>query len=256
MILAIDVGNTDIVLGTIEEGKIGSIVSIHTEVSGTAAEYGIKIRQLMDYYGIDLQEIKGAIICSVVPQVTAALRDAILHLTGLKSMVVGPGMKTGMNVRIDDPATLAGDLVVGSVAAIAYYGAPAIILNMGTATTMTVVDQKGIYRGGSIIPGIELGLQALSAGASLLPDIAIDAPRKVIGTNTVDAMRSGAVYASAAMIDGMIDRMEEELGYHCKVIATGKLTETITAFCKKKITCDRDLLLKGLWILYQKNRKA
>ena len=158
MILAIDVGNTDIVLGTIAGGEIGSIVSIHTGVSDTAAEYGIKIRQLMEYYGIDLRKIEGAIICSVVPQVTTALREAILHLTGLECMVVGPGMKTGMNVRIDDPASLAGDLVVGSVAAIAYYGAPAIVLNMGTATTMTVVDEKGIYRGGSIIPGIELGL--------------------------------------------------------------------------------------------------
>ena len=256
MILAIDVGNTDLVLGTIEEGNIGSIVSIHTEVSSTAAEYGIKIQQLMDYCGIDLRTIEGAIICSVVPPVTAALRDAIRHLTGLQCMVVGPGMKTGMNVRIDDPATLAGDLVVGSVAAIAYYGAPAIVLNMGTATTMTVVDQKGVYRGGSIIPGIELGLQALSSGTSLLPDIAIAAPKKVIGTNTVDAMRSGVVYASAAMIDGMIDRMEEELGYRCQVIATGKLTETITAYCKKEITCDRNLLLKGLWVLYQKNRRT
>ena len=255
MILAIDVGNTEIVLGTIEAGEIGSIVSIHTEIGGTAAEYGIKIRQLMDYYGIDLKKLEGAIICSVVPQVTAALRDAIRHLTGLECMVVGPGMKTGMNVRIDDPASLAGDLVVGSVAAIAYYGAPAIILSMGTATTMTVVDEKGIYRGGSIIPGIELGLQALSAGTSLLPDIAIAAPRKVIGTNTVDAMRSGVVFASAAMIDGMIDRMEEELGYHCQVIATGKLSEIITGFCKKEVICDPNLLLKGLWVLYQKNRR-
>ena len=256
MILAIDVGNKDIVLGTIEEGNIGSIVSIHTEVNDTAAEYGIKIRQLMDYYGIDLQKTEGAIICSVVPQVTAALRSAIRHLTGTECLVVGPGMKTGMNVRIDDPATLAGDLVVGSVAAIAYYGVPAIVLNMGTATTMTVVDRKGIYCGGSIIPGIELGLQALSAGTSLLPDIAIAAPRKVIGTNTVDAMRSGVVYAAASMIDGMIDRMEEELGYQCRVIATGKLAETVTRFCRKEIISDSNLLLKGLWILYQKNRRA
>ena len=186
--------------------------------------------------------------------ITGALWEAIHRLTGLESMVVGPGMKTGLNVRIDDPSSLAGDLVAGSVAAIACYGAPAIILNLGTATSMVVVDQKASYRGGVLIPGVSLGIQALSAGTSLLPDVSVTAPKKVIGTNTVDAMRSGAVYATASMIDGMIGRMEEELGYRCKVIATGKLCRTITAFCSREIICDDDLLLKGLWVLYQKNK--
>lgn len=255
MLLAVDVGNTNIMLGTIDNGEIVNIVRIHTEPRYTAAEYGIQLRQLLDYYEIDPRQLNDAIICSVVPPVTEALREAIFHQTGLKCMLVGPGIKTGMNVRIDDPSTLAGDLAVGSVAAIACYGAPAIVLNMGTATTMTVVDEKGTYRGGIIVPGVELGLQALSAGTSLLPDISVTPPRKVIATNTVDAMRSGAVFATAAMIDGVIERMEQELGQRCKVIATGTLCSAVIPYCRHAVIQDDNLILRGLWTLYEKNRK-
>ena len=255
MILAVDIGNTHIVLGAIDRGEIGTIVRMHTEPNETAAEYGIKIRQLLDFCGIDVKAFEGAIISSVVPPVTDAIRTAVNHLTGLNSMIVGPGIKTGMNVRIEDPGTLAADLAVGSVAAIACYGCPAIILDLDTATTMVVVDKNACYRGGAIMPGVRLGLQALSSGTSLLPDISVSMPRRVIATNTVDAMRSGAVYATAAMIDGMIERMEEELGYSCRVIATGGLASVITPYCKKEIVCDENLLMKGLWALYEKNSR-
>lgn len=255
MLLAIDVGNASIALGTIADGVINNIVRIHTDTNATTAEYGIKLKQLLDYYGIDPKGFEGAIICSVVPTVTEALRSAVRHLTGLDSLVVGPGMKTGLNVRIDDPASLAGDLVVGSVAAIAYYGVPSIVIDFGTATTMVLVDEKGSYRGGAFVPGVELGLRALSSGTSLLPDISLAPPKKVIGTNTVEAMRSGAAYATASMIDGMIERMEEEAGCHCTVIATGRLSRAITAYCRKEVICDENLILKGLWVLYQKNKK-
>lgn len=255
MILAVDIGNTHIVLGAIERGEIGTIVRMHTEPNETAAEYGIKIRQLLDFCGIDVKAFEGAIISSVVPPVTDAIRTAVNHLTGLNSMIVGPGIRTGMNVRIDDPGTLAADLAVDSVAAIACYGCPAIILDLDTATTMVVVDKNACYRGGAIMPGVRLGLQALSSGTSLLPDISVSMPRRVIATNTVDAMRSGAVYATAAMIDGMIERMEEELGYSCRVIATGGLASVITPYCKKEIVCDENLLMKGLWALYEKNSR-
>ena len=256
MILAIDAGNSNIVLGTVEEGTVRNVVQIHTEPKNTAAEYGIKIRQLLDYYGIDPGCLEGVIISSVVPSVTEALREALEKLCGTDCMVVGPGIKTGLNVRIDDPGSLAGSLVVGSVAAITFYSAPAIILDLGTATTMVVVDGGGTYRGGAIIPGVELGLQALSSRTSLLPEVSVSAPKRVIATNTVDAMRSGAVYATASMIDGMIERMEQELGESCCVVATGSLAEMIASHCRREIICDRDLILKGLWALYRKNRRS
>ncbi len=255
MILAIDVGNSDTVLGTIEQGTIRQIVPIHTKASNTEAEYGIMLRQLLDYYEIDPKGFEGTILSSVVPPVTDPLRAAVKRLTGTECMVVGPGMKTGINVRIDNPGSLAADLISGAVAASTIYGKPVIVLNLGTATTMVVVDQRGSYLGGAIMPGIRLGLQALSEGTSLLPEISVTPPKKVIAGNTVDAMRSGAVFATAAMIDGMIDRMEEEMGSPCTVAATGSLAEVILPCCRRKIIHDENLRMKGLWILYDRNRK-
>ncbi|MCQ2558774.1 MAG: type III pantothenate kinase, partial [Oscillospiraceae bacterium] len=255
MILAIDIGNTNIVVGCIEGETISCIDRIHTDATETSTEYAIKLLQLLAYRGIDRYAFEGAIISSVVPQLSEAFRVAIQNITGKTPLVVGPGMKTGMNVRLDDPGTLAGDLVVGSVAAIQYYGAPCIVLDMGTASTIVLIDKDNCYRGGAILPGVRLGLKALAEGTSLLPDISLTAPKKCISTNTVDCMRSGAIFGNAAMIDGMIDRMEAEIGYPCKVIATGGLAATVTQYCRRSIICDDDLLLKGLWYLYKRNTK-
>ena len=254
MILAIDVGNTNIVIGTIDNGKIGSIVRIHTDTRETEAEYMIKLKEIFYSYAMDVSACEGVILSSVVPPVTEALRRAIKTLTGHDCMVVGPGMKTGMNIRVDDPGTVAGDLITGGVAAMQFYGKPVIVLDLGTATTATVVDAGGNFRGGVILPGIKLSYGALAAGTSLLPEISITAPKKCIGTNTVDCMRSGAVFGTAAMIDGLIDRMEQELGEKCKVVATGGLAGSIVSCCTHEIVCDDDLLLKGLWYLYEKNK--
>ena len=253
MILAVDVGNTNIVIGCLEQGEIKNTVRVRTEAGQTAAEYGIELMQLFDFFGIDRKGFEGAILSSVVPPVNEPLRQAIEMLTGVKCLIVGPGMKTGMNVRIDDPGTLGCDLVVGGVAAIAEYGAPVIVLDLGTATTITLIDESKCFRGGAILPGIKLSYAALAAGTSLLPDISITPPKKCIATNTVDCMRSGAVFGTAATIDGMVDRMEAELGLPCKVVATGGLASKITPYCRREILCDDHLLLKGLWVLYQKN---
>ena len=254
MILAIDVGNTNIVIGSIDNGEIRNVVRIHTDTRETEAEYTIKLKEIFYAYGMAIEAFDGASLSSVVPQVTGALCRAVKLLTGLDCMVVGPGMKTGMNVRVDDPGTVAGDLITGGVAAMQYYGTPVIVLDLGTATTCTVVDRGGNFRGGAILPGIKLSYNALAAGTSLLPDISISAPKQCIATNTVDCMRSGAVFGTASMIDGMIERMEEELGEKCKVVATGGLAGSITPWCRHAIICDDDLLLKGLWYLYQKNK--
>lgn len=255
MILAIDVGNTHIVIGFIENGDIRNVVRLQTSIGQTEAEYAIKLKQIMELYGVNPRDFEGAILSSVVPPVTGELMGAIKALTGCRCLLVGPGIKTGMNVRIDDPASLAGDLLVGSVAAANYYGVPAIVLDLGTATTITVIDQKGCYIGGAILPGVRTSYAALSSGTSLLPDISIRAPKKCVGTNTVDAMCSGAVFGTAAAIDGMIERMEEELGCECHIIATGGLAGAVTPYCRREIVCDENLLLKGLWTLYQKNKR-
>ena len=176
MILAIDAGNTHIVLGMIENGEIRHIARIHTEARETGTEYALKLRQIIDFHGVDPTAFEGAIIGSVVPPVTEALRFAAERVTGCRPMVVGPGVKTGMNIRIDDPTTVAADLIVGAVAANTHYGAPCIVIDMGTATTMIVVDRDGCFRGGAIAPGVKLGYRALSAETSLLPEIAIQAP--------------------------------------------------------------------------------
>lgn len=254
MILAIDVGNTNIVIGTIDNGVIGETVRIRTVRDATWAEHAIRLRELVNLSGIDISELEGAVIASVVPQVTEKLVVAIKKVTGLDSLVVGPGVKTGMNIRIDDPSTLGADFVVGCVGAMKYYGTPAIVLDLGTATTVVVVDKEGSFRGGAIFPGVNLSFSALTAGTSLLPDISITAPEKVISSNTVDCMRSGAVYGTASMLDGLIDRMEAELGEKCIAVATGGVAHCIIPYCTHDIILDDDLLLKGIWVIWEKNK--
>ena len=255
MIFAFDVGNSHIVIGMLENGEVKNTIRYHTDPRETATEHIIKLRQITEYYGLEPTAFEGSIISSVVPRVTKPLKTAVEKLTGKRAMVVGPGIKTGLNLRVDEPGSVAADLIVGGVAASACYGAPAIIIDMGTATTLTVVDKNNCFCGGVIFPGVKLSYNALSAGTSLLPDVSIQPPKKVVSTNTVDCMRSGAVYGTAAMIDGMIARMEAELGYPCTVVATGGLAKDIIPCCTRPgIILDSELLLRGLWTLYQKNR--
>lgn len=255
MILTIDVGNTNVVLGCVEDGVVVSRSRLATNTSDLPNDYAMKMRQSFAFDSIDYHEFEGAILSSVVPQVNRAIRSAVRKLTGLECIIVGAGIKTGVNVKIDDPGTLAGDLITGTVGALSMYKPPIIIVDMGTATTIVAVDKDGAYIGGAIVPGVNLSFEALSQGTSLLPNISIEAPRKCIATNTVDSMKSGAVFGTAAMIDGMIDRMEEELGQSATVVATGGLSGGIIPYCKHKIKHEPDLLLKGLAILYQKNAK-
>ena len=255
MILTIDVGNTNIVMGCVENGEVKSVCRLATNLNDLSSDYAMKMRQSFEFDGIDYKNFSGAILSSVVPQLNRAIRTAVKKVTGLDCMVVGAGLKTGVNIKLDDPGQLAGDLITGAVGALALYKPPLVVVDMGTATTIVAIDSEGAYLGGAIIPGIKLSYSALSSGTSLLPNIAIEAPKKCIGTNTVDSMKSGAVYGTAALIDGMIDRMETELGEPVTVVATGGLAGTVVPYCRRRIEYEPALLLKGLAILYEKNAK-
>ena len=254
MILALDVGNTNIVVGICN--KAGSIYKgrLTTNKNGTTTEYAIRLKSILDLYNVNCGDIEGAIIASVAPEVTYALTYAVELLTKKVPLVVKHNLDTGLKIAIDSPASLGADRIVGSVAAMNEYPLPLAIFDLGTANTMDVIDSSGCHQGGVIWAGIKTSLNALASNASLLPHIEIEAPQNVIGKNTIDCMRSGVVYGNASMIDGMIERFNDEMGEELKVIATGGLASTIVCHCKHDIFLDDDLLLKGLRILYDKNK--
>ncbi len=256
MILAIDIGNTNIVLGCIRDKKIEKEVRMATDTLKTSDQYCAELKGMLDLMEVSVKGLEGVIISSVVPPVLNSFRTAIIKLTGISPIVVGPGIKTGLNILLDNPAMAGGDLIVGAVAALDAYEPPMLVIDMGTATTITAIDAKGNFLGGSIFPGVKISAEALSGKTAQLPSISLEAPQRVIGRNTVDCMRSGLMMGTAAMLDGMIDRMEEELGSPATVIATGGIARFIIPMCRRKMIYDRDLLLKGLQILYEKNCRA
>ena len=254
MILTIDIGNTNILLGCFKGNELVFRERISSKREATDLEYAAMIKTALDMYTLTPQQIDGAIMASVVPTITNTLKRAIEKLIGIETLVVGPGIKSGLSIRIDNPAQLGSDLVVDAVAGISEYKLPLIIFDMGTATTASVIDSKGSYLGGMIIPGVNVSLNALTAGTSQLPKINLEPPKKVISSNTVDCMKSGIIFGQASLIDGVIDRFEEELGQKCTVIATGGLSGSIIPYCKRKVIHDKDLLLKGLIKIYEKNK--
>jgi type III pantothenate kinase len=256
MILALDVGNTNIVIGCISDEKIYFVGRLSTDIERTEEEHAITFKNIIEMYGVDISEIEGAIISSVVPPLINVLTDAVTKITGKEPLVVGPGVKTGLNILMDNPAQLGSDQVVDAIAALAQYKPPLIILDMGTATTISVVDKDANYTGGLIVPGVKLAVEALSGRTSQLPFISLEAPKRLIGKNTIDCMKSGMIYGTAAMIDGVVERIEETLGQKATVVATGGLGEIVTPFCKKDIIYDDNLLLKGLLLIYNKNKKG
>ena len=254
MILALDIGNTHIVMGCMEGRDIRYLCRMATNRLTTGAEYAVTISRLLEFAHIAPDAFDGAIISSVVPQVTRSLSEAVRMLSGIEAMVVGPDIRSDLAVRIDDPATLGSDLLVAAVGALDIYEPPLILIDMGTATTVTVVDAEGAFRGGAIIPGVQLSLSALASHTSLLPSISLDAPPRAIGTNTVDCMKSGSILGTALLLDGMIDRMEAELGQKTTVVATGGIAPFITPACKHPMTPAGDLILRGLAVLYEQNK--
>ena len=256
MLLAIDIGNTNIVFGCVnDDDEVVLFERISTNHYATAAEYASLIRNILIMNNFNAGDIDAAIMSSVVPSITGTVRAAVKKLCNMDVMVVGPGVKTGLNILIDNPAQLGSDQAVDAVAAINQYSAPLIIIDMGTATTVSVVDMNKNYRGGLIMTGMGVAADALVARTAQLPKINFEAPANIIGTNTIDCLKSGMLYSNAGALDGIIERIEEELGYKCTAVATGGLAELVVPLCKRKIILDTNLLIKGLAVIYRKNRK-
>lgn len=255
MILAIDIGNTNIVIGCIEGKECVFVERLSTVRTKTELEYAIDIKNVLDIYHIRRSELDGGIISSVVPQITTVAKLAVEKILRKEVLVVGAGIKTGLNIRIDNPAQLGSDLVVDSVAGLSEYPVPMLIFDMGTANTVCVIDKNKNYVGGMIYPGIGVSLDSLTANASQLGGISLEAPEHIIGKNTAECMKSGVIYSAAAAIDGIIDRLTEELGGNVTVLATGGMAKKIVPYCRREIILDDNLLLKGLAVIYRKNRK-
>ena len=255
MILAIDIGNTNINIGCFDEDDILFLERASTDINKTELEYAVLVKTILEIHDTKADDIKGAIISSVVPSLVHTIKVALRKLVNCDPLVVGPGIKTGLNILLDNPAQIGADLVVESVAALNKYGAPLIIIDMGTATTLAVINKNNDYIGGVLYPGLNIALDALVSRTSLLPTISLGRPKKCIGSNTIDAMKSGIIYGEASKLDGMIERFEEELGYECKLIATGGLSKVVVPNCRHNIVLDNDLILIGLKILYDKNTK-
>ncbi len=253
MLLAVDIGNTNITLGLFDEEVLLFTARLATDAKRTADQYAIDIKDILYLRGCRYETIEDAVICSVVPSVGKAVSNAISMLCHIVPLNLGPGVKTGLNIKIDNPAQLGADLVAGAVGALHEYTMPCVIIDMGTATTVTVLDESGAFLGGVIAAGVNLTLKALTENTSQLPSISIESPGKVIGTNTADCMRSGLVFGTAAMLDGIIDRIEDQLSKIVTVVATGGLSKEIIQHCERNIIYNENLLLDGLRIIYQKN---
>ena len=254
MVLAIDIGNTHIALGCFEERNLLFTELLSTEKTYTDLEYASLLKTALDFNGQSIDKISGAIISSVVPQVTDTIKKAVKRLSSIDPLIVGPGVKTGLKIKIDNPAQLGSDLVVSAVAGIKEYGVPQINIYMGTATAFSLIDKDKSFVGTSIGAGMGIEAEALSSRTSQLPNIAFETPKKVIGTNTIDSMKSGLIYQNAALIDGMIDRIEEEYGEKCVITATGRYASIVAPLSKHKIIIDEDMILKGLIYVYYKNQ--
>jgi type III pantothenate kinase len=253
MLICADIGNSNITLGVFDGENLKFTARLATDTRRTSDQYAIEIRDIIHIYQIERNQITEAAVSSVVPTVGAAIEKAIEHLFNIKPITLGPGIKTGLNIKIDNPAQLGADLAAGAVGALAKYPTPCIIIDMGTATTLSVIDKNGAFLGGVIAAGIKLTMEALTSRTAQLPSVGLEAPKKVIGTNTNDCIKSGLIIGQAAMLDGMISRIENELGSPATVVATGGLAPEVIKHCTHKIILDDNLLLDGLKIIHDKN---
>lgn len=256
MILTIAIENTSISIGCFQNEKLQFVESISTNVGRTELEYAISFKNIFELHQLDVNNVEGAIISSVVPPITNIVKTAVKRIFKKDALVIGPGVKTGLNIITENPAQLGNDLAANAVAAIAKYEAPMLIVNMGTATTISVINEKKQYIGGMIIPGMKVSSSALTKATAQLPNISLEKPKKAIGANTVECMKSGLIYGTAACIDGSIDRIEKELKAPvATIVATGEDIRHILPYCERKMCLDETLLLEGLYLIYERNHR-
>lgn len=256
MLLAVDIGNTNILFGVFKDDSLNSSFRLSSDRNRTAEQYCVEINSLSCFYNVNLNEVDSIIISSVVPSLTPLIKQATEMLTGNKPLVIGPGVKSGLKIKIDNPTQLGADLVANAVGAINKFPLPCLVVDLGTATKISVIDSAGFFRGCTISAGIGISLKALAASAALLPHIDLSAEEiSAYGTNTVSSMQSGIIIGAAAMIDGLCERIENSLHESVKtIVATGGYSQAIVKHCKKRIIYDPNLILYGLNTIYKKNR--
>ncbi len=256
MILAIDVGNTQIVVALFDGDKLKNSWRISTDKNKSSDELGMVMMQMLGFSGIDKSDIEDVIISSVVPPVMHSLTNAIKRYLGCTPLVVGAGVRTGLNIRYDNPREVGADRIVNAVGAIHKYGAPLIIVDFGTANTYCAINREGEYLGGIITAGIKISMDALFERAAKLPKVEIVKPNGVIGKNTVSAMQAGAIYGQAGQVDRIVSEMKAELDApDCRVIATGGFASLIAAESREIDVVDKTLTLDGLNLIYKKNKQ-
>lgn len=256
MLLAVDIGNSTISIGLFDgEGTLQFLASLDTDRRKTADQICVDLMNLFQLYDFRYQEVTDSILCSVVPPLNFMMEKALTRLLGRPPMVVGPGVKTGLNIRLAVQSQVGADIVADAVSALEFLKPPIVTIDMGTAITVGVISEGRTYEGGMLLPGVNVSLEALSRQAAQLPAISLQPPKVLIGKTTEDCMRSGIVYGTAAMLDGLIDRIRDEFpGKTLSVVATGGSAPFIVKFCRNRIAYDKTLLMKGLWAIYRRNR--
>lgn len=255
MVLAIDIGNSNIVFGVYNDNDLLGTFRLETDMARTEDEFSTLIISCLENFGINYKKINGIIISSVILTINPIFEKLAIKYFNTKAIFVGPNLKSGVAIKIEQPKTLAPDILVGIVGAKQKYGTNCLVIDMGTATTMTILNDKNEYIGGIVYPGIKLSAAALSKNTALLPFIDLEVPNHVICKETIQAMQAGLMYGYASMLDGMIDRLEDEYGQKLQIIITGGLSSSVASILKREVILDEDLLLDGLNYLYHKNNQ-